>query len=106
MNLNDFLNSNRTDETGMNRFFQNKRIVCNDGYSVSVQCSEFAYCKPRKSFADVSVYESFELGFPNQVDDLIFDYADDDKNLTDTVYGYVPREIVEKLITKHGGIKL
>lgn len=44
-----------------------------------------------------------ELGFPSAADDLITDYAEDN-SYTDTVYGYVPVEIVDKLIEKHGGI--
>ena len=32
-------------------------------------------------------------------------YAEDRERPTDTVYGYVPVEIVERVIEKHGGIK-
>lgn len=48
-------------------------------------------------------FENVELGFPSQYDDIIKEYAEDD-NYTRTVYGYVPIELVEKLIEKHGGI--
>ena len=48
-------------------------------------------------------YEEVELGYPSAADDLITDYAEGD-TYTDTVYGYVPVEIVDKLIEKHGGI--
>ena len=58
------------------------RLYCNDGYSISVQASEFHYCSPR-----------------------INEFADGGFDYTDTVYGYVPIEIVEKLIEKHGGIR-
>ena len=78
------------------------RIVCKDGYSVSVQASGFHYCQPRVDGADK--YESVELGFPNREDPLINDYAEDDGDLTRTVYGYVPVEVVNELIEKHGGI--
>lgn len=78
------------------------RIVCKDGYSVSVQASGFHYCKPRVDGADK--YESVELGFPNREDPLINDYAEDYGDLTRTVYGYVPVEVVNELIEKHGGI--
>lgn len=37
------------------------------------------------------------------INNLITDYAEDN-TYTDTVYGYVPVEIVDKLIEKHGGI--
>jgi hypothetical protein len=79
------------------------RLYCNDGYSVSVQASEFHYCSPRLN--GLQDYKRVELGFPNMEDELINEYADGGDDYTDTVYGYVPIEIVEKLIEKHGGIK-
>ena len=45
------------------------------------------------------------LGYPSSEDELINEYAEDCMDYTKTVYGYVPIEIVEKLIEKHGGIK-
>lgn len=80
-------------------------IQCVDGYTVSVQCSEGAYCTPRVSLLDVSEYEEFELGYPSSHDDLIEQYAENQDDQTDTVFPYVPREIVLQLIQKHGGIK-
>ena len=78
------------------------RLYCNDGYSISVQASAFHYCYPRLNGA--KNYESVELGFPSMEDELINEYAEG-LDYTETVYGYVPIEIVEKLIEKHGGIK-
>lgn len=77
-------------------------LHCKDGFSVSVQASEFHYCTPRINGANR--YETVELGFPNAVDSLIVDYAEDDGDLTRTVYAYVPVEVVNELIEKHGGI--
>lgn len=79
------------------------RLYCNDGYSISVQASSFHYCKPRLN--GIRDYESVELGFPSTEDELINEYAENDSIYTQTIYGYVPIEIVEKLINKHGGIK-
>lgn len=79
------------------------RLYCNDGYSISVQASAFHYCKPRLD--GIQDYESVELGFPSTEDELINEYAEDDSDYTKTVYGYVPIEIIEELINKHGGIK-
>ena len=79
------------------------RLFCNDGFSISVQASSFHYCRPQLD--GVQNYESVELGFPSKEDELINDYAEDD-NYTETVYGYVPIEVVERLIEKHGGIKI
>lgn len=33
------------------------------------------------------------------------EYCENPENPTDTVYGYVPIEVIEEIITKHGGIK-
>ena len=78
------------------------RLFCKDGFSVSVQASEFHYCYPRINGANK--YETVELGYPNAEDLLIADYAEDDTDLTDTIYGFVPVHIVNELIKKHGGI--
>lgn len=80
------------------------RIVCNDGFSISVQGSANHYCSPRENLID-KAYAEVELGFPSVADDLIAYYAEDDEDLTDTVYGLVPIDTVEELIEKHGGIK-
>ena len=79
------------------------RLYCNDGYSISVQASSFHCCRPRLD--GIQNYESVELGFPSTEYELINDYAEDDSDYTKTVYGYVPVEIIEELINKHGGIK-
>lgn len=77
-------------------------IHCKDGFSISVQGgTEFHYCVPRKH---CNQYECVELGYPSAVDTLIEEYAEDPFNMTDSVFGYVPIEIVEALIEKHGGI--
>ena len=106
------------------------RIVCQDGYSLSVQASENHYCQPRytqwqnedgwqvingnywlssdapRTFETdhFTPYESVELGFPSEPDELINDFAEGEE-YTNTVYGHVPVDIVEKLIEKHGGFK-
>lgn len=77
------------------------RIHCADGFSVSVQASQWHCCRPRTDNAEE--YEAVELGYPSAADDLITDYAED-SSYTVTVYDYVPVEIVDKLIEKHGGI--
>lgn len=37
-------------------------------------------------------------------DDLIMEYAENESNPTKTVYGWVPIEVAERLVEKHGGI--
>ena len=77
-------------------------VLCKDGFTISVQASEFHYCTPRINGA--VKYETVELGFPNIEDSLIIDYAEESERPTDTVYGYVPVYIVNELVEKHGGI--
>ena len=78
------------------------RIRCKDGFYISVQATFCHYCFPRETFA--GPYEEVELGFPSEADPFIEDYAEDPNDAPDTVYGYVPIDIVERLIKKHGGI--
>ena len=80
---------------------RNRRVVCKDGYSVSIQAHDGAYCHPRKDGA--LRYSEVELGYPNQSDSLI-DHLAETPNLTDTVYGYVPVNTVYLLLTKHKGV--
>ena len=79
-----------------------RRVVCADGFSVSIQANDTAYCEPRISGAER--YHRVELGFPSGADEMILDYAEDPTRPTETVYGYVPVEVVNFLIAKHGGI--
>ena len=78
-------------------------IICNDGFRISVQASNFNYCTPRENLAN-GEYTTVELGMPSEADDLIKEYAENKSNYTHTIYAFVPIEIVEELITKHGGI--
>lgn len=103
MSLDDFLNANRKKLFGFYRTIN--RLICNDGFSVSIQCSYLHYCTPRSEFDDAQKYTSFELGFPSIADELISEYAEDKEYPTDTVYAYVPRAVVEQLIKSHGGIR-
>lgn len=85
-----------------NRSHVAKPIICADGFKVSVQASKHHYCSPREHYAE---WASVELGFPSEADDLIQEYAEDPDRPTETVYGYVPIDIVARLVIKHGGIK-
>ena len=79
-----------------------KRVHCKDGFSVSIQAHDGAYCTPR--IDDAPSYTEVELGFPSHKDELIMRYAESPKNPTETVYGYVPAIEVYWLLTKHGGV--
>ena len=47
-----------------------KHIKCVDGFSISIQASEYNYCSPKENGYNV-IYTSVELGFPNREDNLI-----------------------------------
>jgi len=83
------------------------RVECEDGFSVSVQAHHGAYCTPRADHA--APYTEVELGFPsaNPMKDVpdLQKHCEDPDRPTDTVYGYVPVELVSRLIAAHGGIK-
>lgn len=79
-----------------------KQIKCTDDFTISVQGSKYNYCNPSEDLADH--YYKVECGFPNATPEYIMDYADDKHNPTETVYGYVPVELVEKLIDLHNGV--
>ena len=71
---------------------------------MSVQASRSHYCLPRRDNAEY--YEEVEVGYPNQEDELLTPYAElyEDFGPTDTIYPYVPVDVVAKVILKHGGI--
>jgi len=82
---------------------QRNRIICKDGFSISVQGSAGHYCEPR---IDTNRYFFVELGFPSKEETLINKYAEDMENPTNTVYGWVPIDVVEEVIKKHKGIDI
>jgi len=79
-----------------------EKVICKDGFSVSIQASKGNYCEPRIDDADL--WSSVELGYPSQADWLITKYAEDKDTPTKTVYGWVPVHTVYLLLTKHGGV--
>ena len=78
-----------------------KRVVCVDGFTMSVQADDFTYCAPRNNEGP---YTAVEVGFPSEHEELIIDWAEDDSSPTETVYGYVPSHIVSLVLAKHGGM--
>jgi len=79
----------------------NKRVVCADGFSMSVQASETNYCEPRDNHGP---YTEAEVGFPSQAEPLLLQWAEERDRPTDTVYGWVPRQTILNVIAKHGGM--
>jgi hypothetical protein len=84
-----------------------KRVFCNDGFNMSVQAGSALYSAPRVTLRSkyTCFYREFEVGFPSEKEDLLMPYAEDEDKPTETVYAYVPIEVVNKVIEKHGGIQ-
>ena len=82
----------------------NPIIRCLDGFSMSVQASRTHYCLPRQDNAET--YEEVEVGFPSQEEELLTPWAElpDDVALTETIYPYVPVDVIATVILRHGGI--
>ena len=102
MTINEFIKKYRklSNFPGFTRSFI-PHIVCNDGFKMSVQAGQSLYSTP-KDVADE--YEDVEVGFPSEEERLLTTYAEDQDNLCDTVYGYVPCSVIDQVINKHGGI--
>lgn len=77
------------------------RIRCKDGFVVSAQASDGHYCSPRYN---TDWYYKVELGFPNQEIPAWMEYAEDPDKPTETVYAYVPVQLLNEVIDFHGGL--
>lgn len=86
--------------------FQRPRVVMGDGVSMSVQASAFHYCEPRRSGLDT--YKSYEVGYPSKVIEQLREYAErpaqNDEELLDFIYPFVPAEVLSQIVMEHGGI--
>ena len=116
MKINEFIKNNlkvtnHSRDSLMNHMLTSTRlpkIVCSDGFEMSVQVGFSLYSTPKKV---AKRYSAVEIGFPSEHEPLIEEYAEtfhqeDETDYTDTVYPYVPVAIVDKVLKKHGGIDL
>ena len=78
------------------------RVICADGFNMSVQAHDGAYCSPRENNAEK--YKEVEVGFPSAEEPLLMDYCEDRNDPTGTIYAYVPVGVVTNVIAKHGGM--
>jgi hypothetical protein len=78
------------------------RIVCEDGFSMSLQVGETSYCEPR---SDSGPWDFVEIVYPSQIEPLLWKYAQDPNRWTRTVYPWVPIWLAAVVIEVHGGIK-
>ncbi len=77
------------------------RIICADGFDVSIQASNSHYCTPR---INDGPYMAVEIGYPSEEVPEWMEYAETPADPLSTVYGYVPTKIVDAVLDQHGGI--
>lgn len=80
------------------------RLKLRDGHSLSIQASKYHYCTPRFDQDFYEEYTSFEIGFPTFRSNLFIPFAEERERPTDTVYSCVPKEIIDRVINRHGGV--
>ena len=82
-------------------------VICNDGFQMSVQVGEQLYSSPRAYIAEGS-YSEAEVGFPSEreplLDPFVETYSMEDMDYTQRVYPYVPCDIIDQVLAKHGGV--
>jgi len=77
------------------------KVFCADGFCMSVQANNSDLMTVKAS----GNYKTWEIGLISEEEPLIMEYAGDSSDPTGTTYGYVPTDIVNAIITKHGGIR-
>ena len=83
-----------------NQLINRTLVVLKDGTSMSIQASKYHYCEPRDNHGP---YTQVEVGFPNRLIPEILEFAEDQDSPKDTVYGYVPVDVLNEVIKKAGG---
>ena len=69
---------------------------------LSIQASAFHYSSPRLN--NLNNYTHYEVGFPSSVEPMLMPYIEvEGDNPTETVYPYVPVEIIVDIANKYGG---
>lgn len=109
MTFKDWLNKQTTErcdriKNGISLLTKNylfEELELKDGLSSSVQASDSHMCSPRETIKDESEYEEVEVYSHGVYVHELINYASE----TMFTYGYVPVEVMEELVEKHGGIK-
>ena len=81
------------------RVFRN--LTCRDGFNFSLQAGPSHYSEPK---AVANEYEAWEIGFPSASEPLWLEWQEQGNEPTESVYGWVPNDVVNAVIQRHGGI--
>ena len=103
MNINEYLEitKEKYEDLDYSMLKRRPRIVCADGFDVSIQASQHHYCTPR---VDDGPYSKVEIGYPSEEVPEWMEWAETPESPLDTVYGWVPVEIIDEVLRNHGGI--
>jgi len=80
-----------------------KPFACLDGFTLSVQAGDGHYCLPRKYRPTEGTWREWEVGFPSRKEKILLPWAEDRRQPTRSVYGYVPSHVVMTVLQSHGG---
>lgn len=102
----DWMNEGVDEKHAESEYLFTKRLLLADGTSLSIQAGEGKYCRPRRNpdVADYDFFQKFEVGFPSCEIQEIMTYAENPDDPTETVYGYVPKKVIQKMIEARGGV--
>ena len=82
---------------------RNRRAICKDGFSLSIQADNLSYSSPRVTGADR--YTAVEVGFPSEHEPLLAPYQEmKGQDMKKSVFGYVPVSVIGLVLIKHGGM--
>ena len=83
-----------------------RRLICADGTILSVQAGKYHYCYPREDsqISSYDYYTEFEIGFPTKEIEVLLPFAEDVETPTETVYGYVPKDVLQAALDSCGGV--
>jgi len=79
----------------MHNHYTYPKIICNDGFEISIQGGLGIYSDPQRKS---ETYKTMELGFPTEDDELI--------SISDEVRGYVPVSEIQEMLDRHNDIDI
>jgi len=88
-------------------FFFLPRIWCKDGFNISVQVHHGNYCASENGTREFGLnWLEVEWGFPSEEIDGEKYNAEDESYTMNSVGGYINVDLLDSLLTEHGGIDL
>lgn len=98
--VNTFIKNTNAATLIMSSILVRPKFLLKDGISLSIQASS-AHYSSLDSF-EQDKYETVEVGFPSEPIPELLPYAEDSGAPTDSVYAYVPVDLLNNIIEAHG----